>query len=611
MNQGNALARQGQFGEAAASYVRALALDPGFAIAHNNLGNVLLELKRRDEALESYRRAIVLKPDYAEAHDNAGHALLELGRLADAAACFRRAIACDPRLAGAHDHLGRALQAAGQCEEALASYRRAIEIEPGFDAAYNDMGNALLDLGRFEEARLAYQTALKINPDSAEAHNNLGSLNRSCGRLDEAMQCFGRALALRPVFAEAHSNMGLAHRLKSSPREAQASCLRALELDPKLAPALTTLAETHADLGDFAGAERLLRQVIEIDANSPEAWAGLSRLRKMTRQDSGWLAEAQRIARLPLPPRRQALVRYALGKYFDDTAEFDAAFANYQRANELKKLCRPPHDPRVMTQAVQRSIDEQDRDWLARSRRRSNESDRPVFVVGMLRSGTTLAEQILASHPDVFGAGEVPFWSGAGAAARCAAGELPEERRTQGLAIEGLANEYLRILQSLAPPRAARVVDKMPANFLTLGLIHAALPNARIIHMRRDPVDTCLSIYFQHFETALSYTNDLEDLARYYEEYRRLMNHWRATLPWQAILEVPYEGLVREREQWSRRMLDHIGLPWDERCMDFHRTDRTVITASRWQVRQPVSAASVARWRNYERHLGPLARLHA
>jgi len=560
LNLGNALARQGRFEEALASYGRALALDPRFPEAHINQGHALLELGRLEEALESYRRAIAARPT-AEAHDHAGNVLLALGRVAEASACFRRAILCEPRFFAAHDHLG----------------------------------NALAELGRTDEAVQAYRRALDLNPSSAEVHNNLGSLQRACGRLDEALAYFARAVSLRPDFAEAHCNLGLVQRLKSRPAEAQQSCARALALKPGYAPALLVLADVHADQGDFAGADQYFRRAIAADPDSPEAFAGLSRLRKMTSEDSGWLSEAQRIAARASSPSKEAYLRYAIGKYFDDTGEFDLAFASYRRANELKRLCRPPHDSQAMTRSVNRIIESQDRDWIARVRPESIAAHRPVFIVGMLRSGTTLAEQILASHPEVHGAGELPFWSAVGEAA-C------EDRITP------LAMEYLRILAALAPD-AQRVVDKMPGNFMALGLIHAALPNARIIHMRRDPMDTCLSIYFQHFETAVTYANDLEDLARYYTEYCRLMQHWRSTLPADVLLEVPYEALVREPEQWSRNMLEHIGLPWDSRCLDFHLTHRTIITASKWQVRQAINEASIGRWRNYDKYLGPLRRI--
>ncbi len=220
----------------------------------------------------------------------------------------------------------------------------------------------------------------------------------------------------------------------------------------------------------------------------------------------------------------------------------------------------------------------------------------------MPRSGTTLAEQIPASHPALFGGGELPFWGMALAQSLAALDDGSEP------AIPALADDYLRLLQNLSAD-ALRVTDKMPTNFLSIGLIQAAFPGARIIHMRRNPVDTCLSIYFQDFETAYSYANDLEDLAHTYTEYLRIMTHWRCMLPADAILDVPYEGLVENQEQWSRRMLEFVGLPWDPKCMNFHQTLRSVSSVSSWQVRQAMDKSSVERWRNYEPFVGPLLRL--
>jgi len=223
-------------------------------------------------------------------------------------------------------------------------------------------------------------------------------------------------------------------------------------------------------------------------------------------------------------------------------------------------------------------------------------SERAVLIVGMPRSGTTLAEQILAAHPAAFGAGELMYWSDVAAQGSAAR------------ASRALAKDYLQQLGQRAGA-ALRVIDKMPSNFLHLGLIRNALPRARIIHLQRDPVDSCLSIYFQHFEGFHSYANDLEDVAHLYREYRRLMAYWRVSLPEGAMLEVPYEALVGDPEHWSRKMLEFIGLPWDPRCLEFHRYERTVMTASQWQVRQPINRASLERWRHYQEYLGPLRSL--
>jgi tetratricopeptide (TPR) repeat protein len=471
------------------------------------------------------------------------------------------------------------------------------------------LGNALLKLFRIEDAMASFRRALEIRPDFAEAAVNLGNAQRSIGRLDEAVAGYRRALLTKPDFVAAHTELGLALRLQRRAAESEAACRRALEINPDSAAALSVLADLRADAGRFAEAEELFKRVIAIDPKSSDAWAGIARLRKMTAADGAWLAAAQGLVEQELPPQRELSLRYAIGKYYDDVRDFEKAFQNYRRANELSKHCGPAHDATRLTRNIDLIIRSHDRRWVSRARSAANPSMRPVFIVGMLRSGTSLAEQILASHPAVFGAGELTFWGAASAANIAAASALNAPSiDVSDATLARLADDYLGLLQGLSAD-ALRMVDKLPTNFLFLGLIHAALPNARIIHMRRNPIDTCLSIYFQHFEAANTYVNDLDDLAHYYREYRRLMRHWRTILPAGIMLEVPYEGLVLDLPVWSRRMLDFIELPWDPRCLDFHQTARTVVTASRWQVRQKISTSSVERWRHYEKYVGPLKSL--
>jgi tetratricopeptide (TPR) repeat protein len=667
-NLGTALLGLGRFDEAIASFHEALLIQPRFATAHNNLGNALRALGRADEAVACYLRAQDGKQDNAEAHNNLGNALLDLKKTAEAAASYRRAVQLNPDYAEAHSNLGNALQILGEPDEAVASCRRAIQIRSNFAAAHNNLGNALRGLKQFDEALQSYsralaikpdfaeahanagdvfldlaqvpeavanyrqaleikpdyaeahgklgntllhlwqphdavascRRALAIKPDYAEAHNSLGCALEELGQHEDAAACFRQALQLQPDYAEAYCNLGFALRMANRAVEAEANSRKALELNSRLLPAVVLAAELRADRGKFAEAEELYRSAIAIDPESPMCWAGIAYLRKMTRSDSAWLVQAQRIANNHLLPRLEATLRFALGKYFDDVKDFEQAFGNYQRANEL---ARRPHDRPLLQRRIDQKIRLYDRQWQNRSRRTSNPSARPVFVVGLTRSGTTLAEQILASHPAVFGAGAQAYWPRASAKheALLACGADDE------ILIGELARDYLRLLEEV-PSDALRVVDKMTSNFFCLGLIHAALPNARIIHMRRNPIDTCLSNYFINFGITHSQAYDLEDLGHFYREYSRLMEHWRLMLPKDAILEVPYESLVEDPEVWCRKMLDFIELPWDPRCIDFHHTQRPVVTSSRWQVRQKMGRGAVERWHNYARFIEPLLR---
>jgi tetratricopeptide (TPR) repeat protein len=491
-----------------------------------------------------------------------------------------------------------------QGKDAVHSLERATELSPEDAEGHSNLGNAYRAAGRLEDALASQRRALALRHDYAEAHNNLGSALLDLGRLDEATTSFRRAAAIKPDFALAHCNLGNALLLQNRPDEAESSCRRALELNPRLTAAIVQVAEVQAARGSFDEAGESLRRAIAIEPDMPEAWSALVRLRKMSRSDTGWLTQAQRIAAQPLPPRREVHLRYALGKYYDDVGDYAQAFENYRRANDISNTNRPLYELKSLTQGIDRIIHAHTREWLNRARAASNPSRRPVFIVGMPRSGTTLAEQILASHAEVHGAGELDFWS----KAALACGGSPRSPDDELKLIANLGDDYLTLLSGLSAA-SHRVVDKMPGNYLYLGLIHAALPNARIIHMRRDPIDTCLSLYFHDFGRAHPYAGDLNDLAGFFAEYSRLMDHWREIVPEDAILEVPYEALVRDPEKWSRRMVEFIGLSWDQGCLEFYRTARTVSTHSKWQARQKISASSVGRWRNYEKFVGPLLSL--
>ncbi len=557
-------------------------------------------------ALESAARCL---PEDAVAQLNLGNAQGRAGRLADARQSFGRALALRPDFAEAHHNLADVQLELGCIEEAIASCRSALRIKPDFAEAHQRLGNALARLGRFEEAIASYRDALAVRADFAEAQVNLAAALRRIGRLDEAIAGYRRALLMHPDLVTAHAELATALRLQRRGIEAEASCRAALAIDPDSTAALGVMAELCADCGRFAEARQFYERVIAIEPESSEAWAGIAHLRRMTAGDHAWLAAAQRLVERDLPPRRELLLRYAIGKYFDDVRDFETAFANYRRANELDKRCGPGYDRKTLTRNIDLIVRSHDRRWIERVRHCADRSARPVFIVGMLRSGTTLAEQILGSHPAVFDAGELTFWgTRASAAIAAAAARNAAELSIDAPTLAIWSRDYLELLHSLSPD-AERVVNKWPTNFLLLGLLHAALPQARIIHMRRNPIDTCLSIYFQHFEAANSYATDLEDLAHYYGEYRRLMRHWRSVLAPAALLDVSYENLVADVEGETRRMLQFIAEPWNPRCLEFDRTERPVATASRWQVRQKIGAASVGRWRNYEKFIEPLKSL--
>ncbi len=605
-NLGAALHDQGQWAQALASLRRALAVEPNDADTLVDAANATKELRRANEAVPLYQRALQLNPRLVEAHNNLGNAYLELGRYLDAAACYRLALGIKPDDAQILCNLGDAQRRLGMLDQAMISTQRAIAIDPALSAAHHNLGNLLRDFGRRRDAVTAFRKAIELEPGHADSHCDLGTALFELRRIDAAVASFRQALAIKADHAPAHLSLGLALRQLRRPEDAQACCETALAINPNYVEALSFLGELWADRGRFSEAEGLFRRAIAINPDFAPAYAGIATHRNMTDEDAAWLTGASTALAKRLPLAHEISLRYALGKYFDDTKRYEEAFGHYRQANELTKRYGSRYEGAKLTRRIDEIIGLFDADFLRQCEACASDSRLPVLIVGMPRSGTSLTEQILASHPAAFGAGEVIFWNGAYDAYRDARGQ----GRSPADLLPGLARDYLARLTALSAG-AARIVDKMPANFMYAGLIHAALPQARIIHMRRHPIDTCLSIYFQNFFNIGPYANDFDHLAHYYREYLRITDHWRTVLPEAALLEVPYEALVADQEGWTRRMLEFIGLPWDPGCLDFHRTDRVVITASKWQVRQKIHAASAGRWKNYEKFLGPLQGLIA
>jgi tetratricopeptide (TPR) repeat protein len=589
-----ALLRQGK--AALPELHQAALLLPDDAESHANLGAALCDQGRWVEALPSLRRALAIDPGNLQARADAGNALFRSGRAEEAMECYRRVLELDPRSADAHNNLGLCLASLGRREEAVANYEQALALEPRHAQALDNLGMAWRELGARSRAEALHRRALEIDPRRARSHYGIGSAQLERGRVEDAAASFQQVLDLEPAHVAAHLGLAAALRQQRRVVEAQAICARALALAPRSAEAVWLLGELRGDLGAFPEAQALYRRAIEIDPSFPSAFSSMALQRKMTAADAPWQRGVERLLAQGPPLSHAIGLRYALGKYCDDLGRHDDAFHHYRLANELTKRYGAVYDGEKLTRHVDKLIATFDAGFMSTPPRASASlSERPVFVLGMPRSGTSLAEQILASHSAVFGAGEISFWDDAFGA-------------YDPQALSAIADEYLaRTAQ--APAGALRVVDKMPANFLYAGLIHAVFPRARIIHLRRHPIDTCLSIYFQNFLNAAAFCNDLEHLAHYYREYVRITDHWRAVLPATAFLEVPYEDLVADQERWTRRMLEFIELPWEPQCLEFHRAERVVITASKWQVRQSINAASVGRWRNYERYVGPLEAL--
>jgi tetratricopeptide (TPR) repeat protein len=471
-------------------------------------------------------------------------------------------------------------------------------------AALNELGASLSAEGRYQEAKKHFKSAIARNPKNAEAICNLGYLWLIQGRFADAENQYRQALRIRPTDPNIGAQLGLALVNQGLLDKARTQFDKVLKTSPRCAAALSGLGTVERAAGRFKEAEQLFQRALEADPSLPGPLAAIAGTRRMSTSDSQWLAKAQHAADEAKNPMEEAGLRFAVGKFFDDVGDYSRAFASYQRANTLLKPLAVPYDENEHSRFVNDMTCVYTPQALAATKADGSSSTRPVFVVGMPRSGTSLVEQILSSHPSVAGAGELKFWIDAVAAdeAKIRQDLLPQASRQK------LAADYLRTLKAQHRD-AGYVVDKTPHNADYLGLIHSVFPDARIIYVRRDPIDTCLSCYFQNFSLALNYTFDLNDLASYYRQHARLMAHWRKVLPAGTLLEVPYEELVSQQESWTRRLLAFLGLEWDASCLKFDANPRPVVTASSWQVRQPIYGNSVERWRHYSKFVEPLRKL--
>jgi tetratricopeptide (TPR) repeat protein len=608
-NLGNTLHTLGRSGEAIPHFEHAIAARPQLAELHNNLANALAALNRPEEAIARYERAVTLRPDFSTAYNNLGVALAALKRHENAITAFSQAIALKPDYVEAHMNLGNVLVGQNRYEEAIANFERALVIKPNAAETHNELGNALALLDRHEEAIAHFERACALRAHFPEALNNLGNALVAAGHHSKAVPFLEKALAIRPDFAEARIALGSA--LAALPRTDEAiDCYqRVLAAAPDMAEAHSGLGTVLQTLGRLREARQAMEAAIRLAPEKAEYYRSLVGIRRTVMGDP-YLEAMENLARdlARLPKKEQIALHFALGKAYDDLGKHQLAFDHLLAGNALKRK-EIAYDEAAALTRFERIKAVFTPELMQQKRGLGHPSDVPVFIVGMPRSGTSLIEQMLASHPDVFGAGEL----------RDIAAALAEfDRRDHGPApfpeiasymdemqLRQFGARYVNTIRALAPT-AARITDKMPSNFMFVGLIHLALPHARIIHTRRDPVDTCLSCFSHQFGHGLEWSCDLGELGRYYRQYQQLMAHWRRMLPSDAMLEVRYEDLVADFEPQARRLLAYCGLDWDERCLAFHKTQRPVRTASAGQVRQPIYRTSVGRWRPYQKMLQPL-----
>jgi tetratricopeptide (TPR) repeat protein len=577
-NLGSALHATGADQSALDHFRRAVAIDPTLASAQSNLGQLLLDLDRPGEALQHCREAVTLEPGMAEAHNSLGNTNRALGRFAEARWCYTEAMRLKPAMPQPHAGMGLALQKEEEWDEAIGWLRRATELEPGNPQYLALLAEALVEREQLGEAVACYEKILALDPHSAVAHNALGWLLQESGRLETAAQHLLTALNLRPDLAIAHVNLG----------------------------------GVFEKLGDFATAETSFRTAMRDHEAKGPALARLAMLLrgKLPEADRGEIERSIAESDAEDPARISLLFGIAGTCDAQDRHAEAAAWARQAHALSLarlerRKLAYQPADHHSFISVL---IDAFDPALFARLAGAGSDSRRPVFIVGLPRSGTTLIEQILGCHSQFFGGGELPF-------VRQDFSAIPELLNravppTSCIAdldagvVGRLAEWHLERLRKLDDGLLLRVGDKMPENYVHLGLIAIMFPNATIIHCRRDLRDVAVSCFLTSFQT-VRWHHHVDHIRSRIGQYERLMSHWRNVVP-APIHEVEYEQVVEDLEGTARRLVSACGLEWEPACLDFHHNPRPVRTASFNQVRQPVYQSSVGRWKNYQAELADL-----
>ena len=629
----------------------ALALEPNYPEARNNLGVIAFFRKEWREALVQFREAVRLRPGDARYLTHLGDAQRESGRLQEAAATYRRALALDANLPAAHANLGPLLLMIGEAEAAEEHCRRAVAIQPDWALAHMNLGRCLRELGRLDEAMDALEEAHRLEPQSAMLCLNIGEIWQEVNEVSQAVGWYERALAFDPHFLPARCDLagataehepeaavdlyrsilaeqadcveaqvGLGNALwEMGDAGGAVACLRAaLDQRPEAAGIHTQLGHILASMGNLEESIACHRAALSHNRQCAPALNHLATTLRgaMPEEDVG--AMEKLLAKSWLPGNRRGALHAGLAHVYDGRKDPGRAADHAARANALQKAHWAErgrgYDPGDHRRQVEAYIAHFSTDFFQRVQGWGLPTRRPVFVVGMPRSGTTLTEQILASHPRIHGAGERPF-------AMQGFRRLPHlvdqpdldpveclNRLTRDT-VRILARRHLQQLESLDHKDSNYIVDKMPDNYAMLGWLATLFPQGKFIHVRRDLRDVALSCWMTNF-AQLTWSCDLIWLAERINDYLLLTDHWRQVLP-VRVLEVNYEDMVADQEGETRKIMDFLELEWHPACMDFHKTERLVRTASISQVRQPIYQSSVARWKPYETALEAcFSRLH-
>jgi tetratricopeptide (TPR) repeat protein len=636
-------AAQGHKAEAIKSIARATRLDPDNAQYFSNLGELERQRGKLQEAGIALRAAVHLDPAHAQALNNLGILHYDLREYDEAVACYQKALAGSSSYAEAHNNLGNALRALGRLDEAIDQYQAAVLIRENYPEAYNNMASVLRDRDQPEEAEHAYRKAIALRKDYIEAHVNLAAMLDGDDRGDEALRVLGEALKINPRHTATLIQVARTQLHKMNYDQAEQAARLAVQGDADSAEAHAILAQVlhetdrlHDAIVEFEAALRLkpgmveanslygvvlkavgrldeariqFQKTLDLAPGAYGVYANLADLDKFTPEHPHLKAMERIFAEAEAPDSERYMpLHFAIGKAYDDVGAYEKAFDHFQTGTALKRA-KLKYDEAQTFAFFDQIREVFDADYIASRPFEGRGSRVPIFIIGMPRSGSTLVEQVLSNHPDTFGAGEIKEFSRQLNALRGRFPGLPRfpqiAQRMNPAQYALVADGYLGKLTALAPD-AARITDKLLTNYYFAGLLHVMYPNARFIHTKRNPVDTCLSAYTKLFKDDMPHSYDLGELGRYYRKYEELMAHWAQVLPAGTMKTVVYEDVVDDLPTMARELIDFVGLPWNDSCLSFHESSRPVRTASVVQVRKPVYSSSVGRFRRYGSKLQPL-----
>lgn len=606
LHAASSLFQSGQVEQAGNILVKFLNDQPDNFDALNLLGIIRATTGNPDAAFSLFEKAATVRPGDPGVHVNLARVCEDLGRPGDAIGHYRRWLEIEPGNEACLIKLGNLYKDKNDLTAAIGCFERALEVNPGNALVHSNLGNVLEEQGLIEEAMTSHHRALDIDPGNPLLHSNLGITLKTLGKLDEAIEAHERAVEIDSGIASIHNNLGYALEVHGRLNDAEKSYLKALAIDPEYAEALYNLGNALTSLGRLKEAEDSYRKTLAVQPEYAEAHRNLVNLIKHSEYDEDIKAMEEAYSVPSISDEQKMHLSFGLGKAFEDIHLYDKAFRFFKKGNSLK---RRGYNYSINDQGkVFENLKEVfDSELFAQHLGSGCEDETPIFILGMPRSGTTLVEQILASHPQVYGAGELETVNQY-ATSYLSKGngiEFPESiRQLNGVDFQHLGAEYVKNCRNHSPD-IRFITDKMPGNFKYIGLIKLLLPNAKVIHCRRDPADTCLSIFKNYFTGTHEYSYDLVELGHYFNLYRGLMDHWHRVLPG-FVHDVQYEDIVADQEEQTRALLKYCDLEWDDACLKFYKTDRAIKTASAEQVRRPIYKDSVQLWKRYETELSPL-----